>query len=111
MREIECTFILDPGHGWLGAPMHLVEELDIKDCFSSCSYFEKRGMAWLEEDCDAGIFVMEAEKAGIKIIPKEHCVEETYIRGLPSYPFGDDKKFKEKWEESREYFSENGGRQ
>ena len=46
-------FISDPGHGWLEVPMSIVESLHIKDEISKYSYLYK-GMAYLEEDCDAG---------------------------------------------------------
>lgn len=59
-------FISDPGHGWLKVPMMDLMASGISGQISEYSY-QTRDFAFLEEDCDAGIFI-EAEKArGVQI--------------------------------------------
>lgn len=70
------TFYTDPGHGWLRVPLAEAKGLNI----SSCSYQDKN-FAYLEEDCDAGIFLENIKDH--KIIVVHH--EVTFIRQLPSY--------------------------
>lgn len=55
------TFHTDPGHGWLEVPQRLLGELEINNKVSTYSY--QRGMTvYLEEDCDAILFVGAFEK-------------------------------------------------
>lgn len=59
-------FISDPGHGWLKVPMMDLMASGVSNQISDFSY-QTREFAFLEEDCDAGIFI-EAEKArGVQI--------------------------------------------
>jgi len=78
-------FISDPGHGWLEVPMSIVESLHIKDEISKYSYLYK-GMAYLEEDCDAGKFMKAFEKL-FGVEPKIHEVhqERSPIRSYPRF--------------------------
>lgn len=46
----------DPGHAWLAVPIVELEALGIADKISHCSYI-RGGMAYLEEDCDATLFI------------------------------------------------------
>jgi hypothetical protein len=48
--------MVDPGHGWLIVDMDELTKLGIKDKISSYSY-HKDGTAYLEEDCDAAIYI------------------------------------------------------
>lgn len=48
-------FHSDPGHGWLEVPRSLLNELGIENAISPYSYV-RGGAAFLEEDCDAGLF-------------------------------------------------------
>ena len=54
---------IDPGHGWLRVPVKLLEQLNIVDKISHYSY-KCAGYAFLEEDCDWGVFVQAMEKIG-----------------------------------------------
>jgi hypothetical protein len=57
------TFIADAGHGWISVPLEDIERLGLTDKITPYSYMtDKR--AYLEEDCDAGVFL---EAAGIDI--------------------------------------------
>ena len=50
------TFFEDPGHGWLEVPMDLIRALGIASQISGYSY-RKGHAAYLEEDCDAAVFI------------------------------------------------------
>ena len=49
----------DPGHAWLKVRIADLQELGIADKISTCSYM-KGEFAFLEEDCDAGIYLRAA---------------------------------------------------
>jgi hypothetical protein len=57
----EYKFFSDPGHGWLEVPVAEVRRLGIADKVSAYSY-RKGDNAYLEEDCDAGLW-LDAKKA------------------------------------------------
>lgn len=79
----EYTFYEDPGHGWLAVPVQELVALGIHKKISQYSY-RKGEIAFLEEDCDAGIFI-EA-KGGIENVPYKTIHQDpTPIRNYPSY--------------------------
>jgi hypothetical protein len=80
----EFTFVEDPGHGWLGVPMENLIELGVAEKISPCSY-RNREIAWLEEDCDAGIFIDAWEASGRDFKLKHRYEENTQIRNMRSY--------------------------
>jgi hypothetical protein len=53
---MQLNWITDPGHGWLVVPISELRELNIIDKISSYSYHND-GTAYLEEDCDAAIYL------------------------------------------------------
>jgi len=54
-------FYADPGHGWLAVTRDDVEAVNLSaDIFSSCSYFSGE-VLYLEEDCDASLFLAAYE--------------------------------------------------
>jgi len=53
---MKYRFISDPGHAWLEVPRTELVELEILGQVSSYSY-QHNGMVYLEEDCDAGLFI------------------------------------------------------
>ena len=55
-------YIQDPAHGWIVVPLAEITQIGIKG-ISSYSY-RKHGLAYLEEDCDAGLFLRAKEAAG-----------------------------------------------
>lgn len=60
------TFHTDAGHGWLEVDMLELELLGITEQISRYSY--KRGRkAYLEEDCDASLFINAMESKGQKV--------------------------------------------
>ncbi len=48
----------DPGHGWVAVKRALLSELRLLDRISAYSY-QKGETVYLEEDCDASVFVSE----------------------------------------------------
>jgi hypothetical protein len=58
------SFHDDPGHAWLAVPKTLLAKLGIADGISPYSY-QRGGVAYLEEDCDAPLFTQAARNAGI----------------------------------------------
>lgn len=72
-------FISDPGHAWLRVPIKLLEDWNIDILISEYSY-RTRAMAYLEEDCDAGIFINEAKKRNF-----EYKIIDKHIEDFDSY--------------------------
>ena len=78
-------FYSDPGHGWLAVKIKELVDLGIVDKISSYSYM--RGQtAYLEEDCDAGLFFVAYEKKhGIRPQIEEKFQEHTPIRSYARF--------------------------
>lgn len=79
------TFHADPGHAWLEVPMTEILALGIDDQISRYSY-RKGDTAYLEEDCDASVFLRAKEARGeafkLNDINTNH---DSFIRGLRSF--------------------------
>ena len=80
------VFHEDSGHGWLQVPHELIDQLGIKKDISGYSYRDDLN-AYLEEDCDLGIFLLslgigytedepqerkELRKSFFEIVPNEY---------------------------------------
>lgn len=76
---MQLTFLSDPGHGWLRVPYKLLEDWDIDILISDYSYRTKE-FAFLEEDCDASIFIDEAKKRNFK-----HSISYISIKDFDHY--------------------------
>ncbi len=77
------AFFSDPGHAWLQGPAQEAYDLGIMSKISSYS-FRKNENFYLEEDCDAPLF-LEARKLkgnNFKIL-EEYTDDESEIRGYP----------------------------
>lgn len=59
------NFHSDPGHGWLEVNREELALLHIDDAISSYSY-EAGNKVYLEEDCDAALFINALENLGVK---------------------------------------------
>lgn len=56
----------DPGHGWFGVPMTEIKHLGIAADVSGYSYYDPATRtAWLEEDCDIGVYFCALDKRGL----------------------------------------------
>ncbi len=80
------TFVFhnDPGHAWLEVPMGMIIRFGLEEKISSCSY-RNGETAYLEEDCDAPLFLRTLESAGVPYKIKEAYEENTPIRGYGRY--------------------------
>lgn len=75
-------FHSDAGHSWLQVPKSELKELGIKDKISKCSYMEG-DIAYLEEDCDATVFIKAfCESICEKPNRFKDFIEEKYEDGL-----------------------------
>ena len=80
-------YIQDPSHGWIEVPLEELENIAYK--ISRYSYMNpKTGKAYLEEDCDAAIFIKKLKDTDTPYEIKEVHQEHTFIRNLPSFGFG-----------------------
>ena len=64
-------FYSDPQHAWLKVARKKVESLGIAARISSCS-FQRGDWVYLEEDCDAGIFIKAWKDSGKTVTFREH---------------------------------------
>jgi hypothetical protein len=85
---MKFTFHVDPGHGWLEVPRHMVET--IASQISACSYESRDGKTvYLEEDCDAAVFARHLEAKGQTLEYEEKIhTTDAFIRRLPSFKTG-----------------------
>ena len=75
-------FFEDPGHGWLEVHEAEIENLNIKDKITSCSYYDKKEkLVYLEEDCDAPLF--------IKTYCKEYNMPENNFKNKINFIYKD----------------------
>ena len=84
METKQSTFFEDPGHGWLEVPLVDIFKAGVEDKISSYSYLSD-GVAYLEEDCDAPLFVKSLEDAGIKVGWTREHRDEIFIRNLERF--------------------------
>ena len=83
---MKLTFWSDPGHGWLEVPRAHLIRLNIAGAISKYSYISQDGQrAYLEEDCDAGVYLNALREQGVDFEFDERFVENIFIRNLPSY--------------------------
>ena len=80
-------YIQDPAHGWIEVPLEELESIGYK--ISRYSYMNpKTGKAYLEEDCDAAIFIKKLKDTDTPYEIKEVYQENTFVRNLPSFEHG-----------------------
>ena len=83
--ERTFNFYADPGHAWLQVKRDELKQLDIEQSISRYSY-QQNDDVFLEEDCDAGLFIEALKKQGhtIKFI-ENHTNHQSRIRGFDSF--------------------------
>lgn len=80
---MRINYFQDPGHGWIGVPLSLLADWEIKP--SKYSYRDAL-TGYLEEDCDAGLFVRAAQARGVPLDFVEiHESRDSFIRSLPRF--------------------------
>ena len=70
-----------PGHGYLVAEKAMLRQLGIASVVSNCSY-EGNGSVYLEEDCDAPLFISAMEKSGFVVDYSEIEVDDNFVEKL-----------------------------
>lgn len=85
MKTVKRTFYSDPSHGWLEVDYSELAELGVLKQISSCSY--RRGNAvYLEEDCDAGVYINAMKARGYSFVFEERDTNhESAIRSYCAY--------------------------
>lgn len=79
--KVKYKFYSDPGHGWLVVPMKELIELGIAERISRYSYLDPVTQeAFLEEDCDAGLFMSAANLIPNNLEPVDIKDIENLIR-------------------------------
>lgn len=77
------TWHNDPGHAWLEVPKADVRKAGVLGQISEYSY-QRGDTLFLEEDCDAFVFLNALGAQGIKPVLKEQMHgDECFIRRLP----------------------------
>jgi hypothetical protein len=77
-------FHSDPGHGWLAVKMKELISFGLETKISSYSY-QKGKTVYLEEDCDASLFVKTLKEKNIPFELRESYQDKTPIRYYDSY--------------------------
>jgi len=77
-------FHADPSHAWLAVKRSELIRLNILDKITECSY-QKGKTVYLEEDCDAGIFMNAKKSLHEDVLFKETFQENTPIRNYPRF--------------------------
>jgi len=84
MERRNLLFYTDPGHGWLEVQYTDLLRLGVEKYISSYSY-SHQGCVYLEEDCDAGVFLDAAKKACWELSIRDRYDENTPIRNYRRY--------------------------
>lgn len=90
MKILKLKFYSDPGHGWLAVKRKLVQELNLLNKITLYSY-QKGDTVYLEEDCDASVFMDAAKSAGYEVLVDQRHTNKThpirsYERFVDVYP-------------------------
>lgn len=83
-KEKVYIFHTDPGHGWLAVKRSELKQLAIEDKISTYSY-QKGATVYLEEDCDAGVFIEALKASGKEFTCRSSHQENTPIRSYAHY--------------------------
>jgi len=80
---MRITYLQDPGHGWIAVPLELIRDWGIVP--SSYSYRDA-STGYLEEDCDASLFMTAAAARGVSVTLDEHHTDhDSFVRALPRF--------------------------
>lgn len=80
MKTLKLVFHTDAGHGWLKVNRADIDALGIAHQISPYSY-QRGDAAFLEEDCDASLFMDAAKAAGyILNMTGKNCAGYSAIR-------------------------------
>ncbi len=86
------TIYTDPSHGWAKVSLLELNNLDIMDKISTYSYMRSnkgKTYAYLEEDCDLGLYLKTLDAKGIKFkFIEKHTNKSSKIRSYNRYTLG-----------------------
>jgi len=81
-------YLQDPGHGWIEVPRDEITALGIAYQVSKYSY-QNGGWVYLEEDCDAGLWISARDAAGYPVSPDDptdkHVNADSLVRSFDRY--------------------------
>lgn len=77
-------FYHDAAHGWIKVPLSKLKEFDIIDKISYYSYM-RNDHAYLEEDCDAHVYLNALSNRGIKFKFRDHQSNRSRIRSYQCF--------------------------
>ena len=81
------TFHSDPSHGWLEIHKECLQKAGVADKVSMYSYMDG-DLAYLEEDCDAPLFLSVLDEHGLKYSFNEKPIDgDHWIRNLSAYKY------------------------
>ena len=83
-KQKQYYFHEDPGHAWLAVKRNELIRLGILNDISPFSYQQGKSV-YLEEDCDAGVFMDAKKKLGEEVVFKERYQDNTPIRGYAHF--------------------------
>jgi len=85
MKTQKLTFYCDPSHGWMEVMYEDLEALGITGLISQHSH-ARAGWVYLEEDCDANLYIEGAKAAGWTIqIVEGYTGIDSHIRRMDSF--------------------------
>ena len=85
IKSVNKVFHSDSGHGWLAVRIKELNDLGIADKVSSYSYMNGK-TAYLEEDCDASVYLDAQENKGVKVVIKRGKFQErSRVRSYQGY--------------------------
>lgn len=87
VKTKQYTFLTDSGHGWMKVKKTELNKFMIADKVSGYSY--QRGQyAYLEEDCDATLFIDALRASGVEPVFTEAYTDgNSRVRGYDSYEY------------------------
>lgn len=88
--SLVLNWFADPGHAWLRVEVSELIQLGIADKVSRYSYVGRNGQyAYLEEDCDAGLYIQARNPEGpIEWNHKEYVTDyNTGVRSMRHYDY------------------------
>ena len=86
----ELYFHSDPGHAWLAVPRKDIEAQGLLSEVSCFSY-EHDGIVYLEEDCDAPLYMNTLPEDSVKFI--EVFKEHSPIRHYPRFHYNSERSY------------------
>jgi hypothetical protein len=91
MKTLTVRFFHDPSHGWYEIPRSILLHMGILSKITRFSYIDKPFSAdaniYLEEDCDATLFFLTAQKLGytVKVNEKDIYENTSRVRNMASF--------------------------